>query len=190
MDISEYLKNNHKKHLIFDFDLTLIELIIPWNIVIDKTRKYLMSVDPILSQECEHFGYEGYNKMIKKYGMEVKKTVDKLYLEIETDKSREVKLNTEALTFISNNQDKYSFYIWSNNQRITVEEILKENNVGYLFKTVVTASDVKLFKPDTEGFNRIYYKNNKLEEYLMIGDSNNDKKAAENSKIDYFYLHI
>lgn len=190
MILKNYLKNRHKKYLIFDFDLTLIELIIPWNIVIKKVRDYLRSVDPVLEKECEDFGYSGYNKMIEKYGLEVKKKIDSLYLEVETDKSREVVINKSLFEFIKNNQNNYSFYVWSNNQRITVETVLKENNHFNLFKNITTATDVNFFKPDKEGFNRIYYKNNKLEDYLMIGDSDNDKKTAENCKIDYLYLHI
>lgn len=180
----------NKKHLVFDFDLTLVELLIPWEIMINKTRKYFYSIDQTLAKEIDNFGYDGYNKMIKKYGEDVKKTIDDFYLEVENDKSREVLINNQAFEFIKNNQNNYSFYIWSNNQRLTVETILKENNYLDLFKKIITATDVSLFKPDIEGFNKIYYKNNKLEEYLMIGDSENDKKAAENSKIDYYYLHI
>ena len=190
MNLKTYLQNNSKKYLVFDFDLTLVELLIPWHIVINRTREYFESINPILAKECEDFGYEGYNKMIKKYGSEVKKTIDKLYLEDETHKSREVRLNHEALNFISSNQGKYNFYVWSNNQRTTLEEILKENNLNNLFKSTVSGTDVKLFKPDPEGFYRLYDTSQNKKDYLMIGDSENDKKAAENSGIDYLYLHI
>ncbi len=190
MNLKNYLNIHSKKYLIFDFDLTLVELLIPWNIVIEKTRKYFESLDPVLAKECRDFGYVGYNKMIKKFGPEVKKTVDRFYLEVETDKSREIILNKSALEFISSNQKNYKFYIWSNNQKQTVTEILDSNNLNNLFTTVVTGSDVQLFKPDIEGFYRIYKDDKNREEYLMIGDSENDKKAAENCKIDYFYLHI
>lgn len=190
MNLEEYLGKTSKKHLVFDFDLTLVELFIEWQIVKEKIHKYFAALDPVLAAECEDLGYAGYNKMIKKYGPEVKKTVDELYLEAETDKNREVTLNKEALNFIAVNQNKYTFYIWSNNQRQTVDEILKENNLTKYFKTVVTASDVKLFKPDIKGFYRIYIKGQNKKEYLMIGDSDNDRKSAENSGIDYFYLRI
>ncbi|KKP66780.1 MAG: hypothetical protein UR63_C0027G0014 [Candidatus Roizmanbacteria bacterium GW2011_GWC2_35_12] len=71
MNLKTYLQNNSKKYLVFDFDLTLVELLIPWHIVINRTREYFESINPILAKECEDFGYEGYNKMIKKYGSEV-----------------------------------------------------------------------------------------------------------------------
>ncbi|KKP66779.1 MAG: hypothetical protein UR63_C0027G0013 [Candidatus Roizmanbacteria bacterium GW2011_GWC2_35_12] len=99
-------------------------------------------------------------------------------------------MNHEALNFISSNQGKYNFYVWSNNQRTTLEEILKENNLNNLFKSTVSGTDVKLFKPDPEGFYRLYDTSQNKKDYLMIGDSENDKKAAENSGIDYLYLHI
>lgn len=111
-------------------------------------------------------------------------------MEVETDKSREVVVNKPAIDFIASSQNDYKFYIWSNNQRQTVTEILEENNLRKFFTTIVTGSDVSLFKPDIEGFYRIYKNGQNREEYLMIGDSENDKKAAENCKIDYFLLHI
>lgn len=68
MNIEDYLRNHNKKYLIFDFDLTLVQLLIPWNINIEKTGKYFQSLDPILAKECSNYNYQGYNKMIEKYG--------------------------------------------------------------------------------------------------------------------------
>lgn len=179
-----------KKHLIFDLDLTLVELLWPDD-VHERTRAFLKTIDRSLAEKTEAWGYEGFNIMIKKYGSEVKKGLDAIYLDCESERLKEaMKINNQVVDFIKLNKDNYNFYIWSNNQRQTIERILSQYNLEKYFETIAAGSDVQLFKPDIEGFYRIYEKGNNKKDYLMIGDSHNDKIAADNAGIDYFYLHI
>ncbi|KKP71540.1 MAG: hypothetical protein UR68_C0033G0012 [Candidatus Roizmanbacteria bacterium GW2011_GWA2_35_19] len=187
--LGKYLENNPKKYLIFDLDETLFRIIWPEDTAF-IIKKYLKIIDPnFLNKNV--WGYEYYNQLIKKLGQKVKKKLNAIYIEFELRLLNNLTdVNLELIDFIKSNQQNYTFYIWSNNQRKTIESILKKFNCANYFKEIVSATDVSLFKPDTEGFYRLYEANQNKKEYLMIGDSENDKKAAKNSGIDYLYLHI
>jgi HAD superfamily hydrolase (TIGR01549 family) len=183
--LQQYLVGNPKSHLIFDLDLTLVELVWPGN-TRKQIREYFNSVDPELALKISGLGYTGYNMMIEKYGKSVKKELDSIYIKCESQKINEIKkINTAMLSFIRSNK-QYKYYIWSNNQRQTIEKILKKYHIKNTFSKIVSGSDVALFKPDIEGFNLIYEPRTDKRDYLMIGDSENDKLAAINAGIDYY----
>lgn len=52
---------------------------------------------------------------------------------------------------------------------------------------IVARDDVRLLKPNPEGWQHIYG-NESLGEYLLVGDSANDRGAAGAVGIDYFEI--
>jgi len=190
MRLEEYLKQNPKKIIIFDLDLTLIELVVPWEKAISQADQYFKSLDPVMAETCMSEGYTGYNKFITKHGPEVKQRLDSIYNQVEVNNLEKAIPNKELIDFIiSHNQ--YRYYLWSNNQKTTVEKVLKENNIYKYFEKIISATDDKFFKPDAGGFNKIFDpKTENKSDFLMVGDSNDDKMAAYNAGIDYLHCSI
>ena len=185
--INSYLLQQPKTHLIFDLDDTLLTLNLPWSVAKQQVRQYLDNVDLVMATNCRHLGYSGYNQMINKYGSQIKTHLDQIYLDFET-RYYKITPNQSLIDFVLINKDKYTFYIWSNNQRITVEQALKDVGLDKIIKKIVSASDVPLYRPDIVGFNLIYDPSVDKKQYLMIGDSNTDKMASQIAEIDFFNI--
>lgn len=191
MNLEAYLGKKPKKHLIFDFDNTLVEMV--WPNDIHKTlTDYVRSVDEQLLADFGGIGYDTYNQLIKKYGPKVKSDLDAIYLKAEFSRMNDItRVNKTVFDFIKLNQGRYHFYIWSNNQRKSVTTILVSLSYQNLFDKLATASDVSFFKPDIDGFNKLFDSvSQKKSDYLMVGDSENDRQAALNSGIEYFHCSI
>jgi len=189
-ELEEYLDKNPKKYLIFDLDLTLVELVLPWGEIVSTIDKEFQKLDKEIAKRCLDWSWtwQGYNEMVKKYGgKKIKDMIDSRYKKFETERLIEMKPNQPLIDFIKNNKNKYFFYIWSNNQRPTVEKFVKDFGLTSFFKVLVSASDTKFYKPDKGGFDRIYEVGTDKHEYLMIGDGAGDRQAAMNVGIDYFY---
>jgi HAD superfamily hydrolase (TIGR01549 family) len=189
MTLENYLNKHPKKFLVFDLDMTLVKLAWPSDIRVSSlVYEYFISLDKNLTAICKRKGYSGFNMMIKKYGSKVKKKIDDIYLFWETKMLKQAVYNQKLFDFIRRNK-KYHYYIWSNNQKSTVEAILKDNNALGQFSGHITGTDVAFFKPEPEGFNKIFpIKNFNREEILMIGDSKNDEESAKNCGIDFFKI--
>lgn len=70
--------------------------------------------------------------------------------------------------------------------RKTIEPILKKEGLQERFKTIVSASDTLFYKPDTSSIEKMITGNKK--DWLMVGDSENDKLAAKALGIDFFLV--
>lgn len=71
--------------------------------------------------------------------------------------------------------------------RETVTPILQKSGLLPYFRQLVTKGDVLLMKPNPEGFEKILEsQEHKKADFLMVGNSKNDQKAAEASGIDYW----
>jgi len=89
--------------------------------------------------------------------------------------------------FIKENRDNYVFHIWTSNNRKTLEPVMKDLPVADVFSKIVTKEEVNLLKPSPDGFKVIFDpKKDQLDDFLMIGDSDQDEGAAKNAGIDFF----
>lgn len=77
--------------------------------------------------------------------------------------------------------------LWTSNVRATARDVLSSVGILEHFSAIVTREDVKYLKPDPEGWQHID-DGRSLSEYLFIGDSTNDRHAAEAIGIDYFNI--
>ncbi|HLL60600.1 MAG TPA: HAD-IA family hydrolase [Candidatus Nitrosocosmicus sp.] len=182
MEFEEFLKNNKKEHLIFDFDGTLCLLLMPWELF--ELRTILKKIDSSLDDETSTI-YGVINNHIRKYGNEARALVLDYIINFEKEHFKDFEINKELIPFFNKNVS-IKKHIWSSNTKSTIYEILDELNLRENFETIITCEDVKLFKPDKNGFTLINKKGEDKHKYLMIGDSINDEKAAKNAGIDFF----
>lgn len=190
MTLDAYLQKGHKTHVIFDFDETLVKLILPWDHWEDSIQDILITLDKSI--------YENYkkekislsdlmNQYILKFGKQARDVVKRNAVYFETRYLEGIIPNHALIDFITHAK-QYHMFIWSSNTRPTVKKVLHEYGIWNAFEKVVTSLDVELLKPNTEGFGRIYHPTIPKKRYVIIGDSESDKEAAKQLGVDFFLI--
>lgn len=191
MNLKDYLRQNKKKHLIFDFDATLFLLKTGWNIFIDQVRKLLQETDISLFDKYKNIFWSAgmVNDLLKIKSDVIRDKVNKIYQDFESTHIKGYDINKELVSFVKENKT-HKMYIWSSNTSQTIENILSENQMQNCFDSIITQDRVKYIKPEISGFNNIYKEQEgSKSDYLMIGDNPDaDGKAAESAEIDFFLV--
>ena len=187
MDIKAYLKKHPKTDLIFDLDETLVWLILPWEIWEDGIGDKLKKIDLRVLSDYQNRKLQ-LNQMQNAYVLKHPQALSfivKNNEKFENDNLRGIKVNQKLVDFIKQAKG-YRFYIWSANSKKTVEHTLAKVGIFKKFEKLVTRDDVRLLKPETEGFDLIWDKKTPKSKYLFVGDSANDKKTSERIGIDFY----
>jgi HAD superfamily hydrolase (TIGR01549 family) len=188
MNLESFLLKYHKKYLIFDFDRTLITLDLPWEILRSQLRQTISQLDNKIVPQYQR-SIPLRNAAIKKYGQQAKKIIYPLWESFETSYLKGTTPNSGLINFIKNNSQQYALYIWSSNFSKTILPLLKKYKIINLFKRIITHESVDLLKPSPDGFYRIFkptFQHKK--DFLLIGDNDNDRLAAQNAGIDFFNI--
>lgn len=191
MKLQKYLQQNPKTHLIFDFDNTLAQLQINWNSWGLKIQDKLESLDPHPWEKCQKDAIslsELQNYYIKNFSKGIRREIIKHNIWFETNCSKGARPNPKLIALIPN-LNKYKKYIWTSNTKQSVEPVLKKFKIKKYFKKIVTRNDVSLLKPETEGFELIREERIPIQNYLFIGDSGSDHKAAEKLGLDFYKVN-
>ncbi len=190
MTLDAYLQKLHKTHLIFDFDETLVKLILPWDHWEDPIKDTLIKLDKSIyaNYKKEKISLSDLmNQYILKFGKQARDVLKSNATNFETRYLEDVIPNNELIDFIKHAQ-KYIMFIWSSNTRPTVKKALHHYGIWNSFEKVVTSLDVELLKPNTEGFSQIYDPAIPKKRYVIIGDSDSDKEAAKQLGVDFFLI--
>lgn len=189
MYLQTYVKKYNKTQLIFDFDRTLFQLLIPWEKWLDDIKNKLLYFDAGIIEDYKKKKIslsELENRYVEKYP-QTKELMINNALSFEKTFLKGEKPNNELLSFIRTNL-AYTLYIWSSNTPPTIDSILSTYNLRMYFQTIITRLDVRLIKPDSEGFTKIYNPSIPKQEYLFVGDSKDDAQAAKSAGIDFFHI--
>lgn len=186
--LKKYLKSHKKTHLIFDFDETIIKLVLPWDKAISRIKDDLILLDPepadqYLQNKISFNNLQ--NSYILKFGDKALKLFIKNNAEFESEDLKDYLRNEKMINFLKELKN-YEIAIWSSNMKSTIKKILNELKALKKFSKIVSREDVKLLKPHPEGFDRIKVGNLPMSSYLLIGDSKSDKEAAEKLGIDFY----
>lgn len=187
MELEQFLKLNPKKKLIFDFDETLVHLLLPWDDFKKHLKQVISQYDPEILIAPSEKMVNYVNRAVQKHNQPLRKIILKLFTDFESQNLRGAPVNQRLVDFCQKNQNNYRFYIWTSNMLTTVLSILRKNNLDKIFAKIITRDKVVLTKPYPEGFYKIYNpKLDKKKDFLLIGDSQHDQQAAKNSGIDFF----
>lgn len=184
--------NFNKDYLIFDFDETIGTLLMDWTDVYGGMLRVIQKYEPTFALpsnqiNSEHVNAELENSFIKKFGKPLRLDLVKFHQEFEVSHYTGCQPNPAVVEFIKNAQG-FEVFVWSNNHVDALKLGLKDLNLETAFKRIVTCDMVLFSKPHPEGFSHLSVAGSSLEQYLMIGDSSNDEKAAAAAGIDF--LHV
>ncbi len=176
------LKN--KKYLVFDFDGTLDDLIIDWS---GSSKGWVELAEKLTGKKQKIIGnsYVFQGEIIKQVGKRAATAFQEFTRTYEMANYSGHEPKMMLINFIEKNQDKYQFFLWTSNHSEVVLPVLKELGLVGLFKVIVSRDSVALPKPDPEGFSQIFIPQTDKTDYLMIGDSDNDRLSAGAAGIDF-----
>jgi HAD superfamily hydrolase (TIGR01549 family) len=185
--LDKYLKENLKTHLIFDFDETIVKLLLPWDRAVIRIEEDISKLDPTIINDYKNrkISYAMLqNLYVEKYNDLALNLILKNNPAFETEELQGYLKNDGIIDFIKENN--YKNFIWSSNTKFVIEKILEDLNILNKFSKIITREDVKFLKPSLDGFKVIDDKVTPVKNYLFIGDSWNDKDAAKQLNIDYY----
>ncbi|MDD3647093.1 MAG: HAD-IA family hydrolase [Candidatus Dojkabacteria bacterium] len=190
MKLENYLLKNKKKHIIFDFDETIVKLYLDWDVFRSGIKRITSNYDRELVEKYEKEKLRGIDLMnlgIQKYGKKYWEKLIDFTLEFEKKNLSGESVNREIVKFILENSERYKMYIWSSNTLPTIENSLRRMELFERFERIVTREMYSLAKPYTDGFEVIFHDEvPDKSKILMIGDSGSDEKAAQNCRIDFY----
>lgn len=187
MDLKNYLKTGKKTHLIFDLDETLAHIILPWDIWEKDIEEKLKKVDLNILRDYKNHKIN-LSQLENLYVSKHPQTLDlmiKNSKKFESENLQDIRINHELVDFIKTSKN-YHIFLWTGQHSNTVKTVLKKLGILEKFEKMATRNNVKLLKPETDGFKLIYDGKTEKSKYLFIGNSWYDRKAANAVGIDFY----
>jgi len=188
MILKNYLKKNLKTHLIFDFDMTLVKLVLPWKYRLEGIKNDLIQMNKSIIEQYQSHSISLsvlQNLYIAEFKTKAKKIICESGAIFEMDKLQDVIINKELIEFIKNNEH-YRFFLWSSNTKAIIEKVLEQNRIMNMFEKIICREDVNLIKPEIEGFKYLIRDVDvPLNRYLLIGNIPDDEITAYRIGIDF-----
>ena len=187
IEFVSFLKAHNKTDIIFDFDETLVHLLVDWSNWSERMEKLFNSYKPI-SEAPNNNIVMLQDVYIKEFGAELRDRIIQINYESERDDMNGYKLMKPQYDWLSDLSQEFTLHIWTSNDKRTIIPLIKDINIDQFFKTVVTRNDVYYIKPEKDGFEKINSEHKPAECFIMIGDSSSDSGAAKSAGIDF--LHV
>jgi HAD superfamily hydrolase (TIGR01549 family) len=178
------IKNENIKTVIFDFDNTICDMVISWDTWDRQVGELMQSFDPTTPLTGGYMRDNLINAFIEKHGSDFREKWRKLSNEYERNNAHTCNARENVMNVIRAIDD-CALWIWSSNSEETVKKYLTEMGIVHLFSKFITRDSVDFIKPNPDGFFKAAGKDANKHEFLMVGNSNNDKKAAEAAGISY-----
>jgi HAD superfamily hydrolase (TIGR01549 family) len=180
-----FMNFNQYHYFIFDFDQTLVLLLIDWSSWQEGVAAIIKKYDSSFN-EAKSLHSHSIAEFIDKYGKTFRDDYVNFGIDLEQKNYSGYKVISKTMTLLKTmNQQNKSLYLLTSNSAETVLPILEELKITGYFKKIITTNDVENIKPSPNPFKLIYTEDNNKNQYLMIGDSISDKEFAKNVDIDY-----
>lgn len=185
-----------KKALIWDFDGVFCDLDWYYGEDFDDWWKRLGDIftefekdQKFKSWEDQAFPDEQINYLIKKYGKKAQEKIDGFFLEKEMLILPHSKTNVKLVEMFTKLDNGLENFVWSNNQRATIDKFMDSNKIIDKFKGIVCrGTEGFMSKPDITAFQHIRkLTDTPLSDFMFIGDSVlTDKIVAGKLGMDFF----
>lgn len=179
--------NLKKSYIILDFDGTITRLNIDLTDWFEQVEMLFQTFDPSFEADSPEDIINNRNLFVNKYGKELLVKVLELNKKYEQEHKKGYTVLDNTVRFIKKYRER-NLYIWSNNHSNTIIPILDELKITRLFKKIIACDNVVQLKPDIEGFMKICDHSNSKSDYILLGDSDNDRQASFNSGIDFLSI--
>lgn len=186
-DFQQYLKENQKREVIFDFDETISTLLINW-------AEWDRAVGQVLQEYDPAFAPLGIieavqqNTFMQRFGKKLRDDLLHTTYKYEKELVFGHRVNPVALALIGKARSVASLHIWTSNHLETIYPVLQELHLHNAFKRIIARGDVTFIKPHPEGFYLLFDEINSKSVYLLIRDSKKDEEAAQNAGIDFLNI--
>lgn len=195
-----------KKHIVLDFDETICDTKgFNSETCYESIRKYFPEVKREEVYELQHL-VRG-RTLVDIYAYIIKNACN-----VEADEAFVVNLVNESMEYQRNNIHKAPLFegiklflekisksgkyvsLVTNRDKETLDKILKHHEIGHYFDNIISCVDLKKLKPDPTAFDIVMERDKELNRniersnYIYIGDSEVDKKFAQNAGIDYLII--
>lgn len=174
-----------KKYLVIDFDRTLVRLEINWDGWAAGVIKIYDQFGPHDDFDKSHINHLLYNHMAAKHGQPLIEQIKIFNAGYEKQHVRGFTPDMDLATAIKQLSKSKNLYIYSSNARETINRGLEELQIKDCFKQIIAREDVNFLKPSPEGFQLIKDFAQHKDQFLMIGDSDSDREAAQAAGIDF-----
>ena len=170
-----------KKIIILDFDGTLVNLELDW-----QSLKKTFFVELEAMSSIRNKSLKSAINLYKKNTRAEAKTLDTLLGVLELNNLIKYSANKNLIDFITKNPRKI-YVIYSSNSKPLITKILSGIKLLNYFDLVVSLESVGSLKPNADGMTiiRSHYTDFQDEDFIMIGNSQEDEQVASNSSIDY-----
>jgi HAD superfamily hydrolase (TIGR01549 family) len=183
---------SHKKNVIFDLDATIILLQLPWehwkSDVIDLLGEEFVAQKNHYLATSGHPWHEHLNQKISN-----DQSIYPVFIQLNSQfEDRHFKMDTYVgmIDLIGSLNDSLILHLWTSNSAATAKRALEAIGLTDRFKTIVARDDVLLSKPEIDGWDVIAEgKQQNLDDWLFVGDSSNDSKAAAKIGMEYFQIN-
>jgi HAD superfamily hydrolase (TIGR01549 family) len=170
------------EYLIWDLDKTIVSLEIPWDEVKKQRYELIKKYDKQIAEEfLNKLNYSKLNNLVDDYPG-FKPEWDKLINKFEQKFEGAYSIIPPTIEFLNENTNK-NYYLWTTNYESTAKNVLSDLKLLGYFKVVVGADTHKYFKPAAKVYHELFHL--PREKTVMIGDSDTDRQAAENSGISF-----
>lgn len=180
----------HYRHVIFDLDGTLVQMQLSW-------QEWIQQVTALLPVNMHSWFRRQFTVPGSAWGEAVNYCILGGYLEAEDYLRICRQFESTDFPYIENQplvtalrmirERGTVVSLWSNNSDLGVDRILSGLALNDVFNTVVTRADVRLGKPDAEGW-LLLSGIAPAEGCVLVGDSDNDRLAARKAGISYFEI--
>lgn len=172
------------KVVLFDFDNTICDLRITWDEWDRQVGELMRMYDPNTPLTGGYMRDNRINAFIEKYGEDFRSKWRALSNRYEEKYIKGCNPRENVLNVIRKLKG-VELWIWSSNSEHTVKKYLTEMGIIHLFSTFITRDSVDFIKPDSDGFKKHILPGTEVTEYLMIGNSSNDRNGAKGAGILY-----
>jgi beta-phosphoglucomutase-like phosphatase (HAD superfamily) len=186
--LADYAARTGKTHFIFDFDATILLLDLPWEDWHAGVYAELTALDPDLYEQWATVrALSGIqNAFVEKHGDAALALLCAHNKRFESGFTAFHK-NDGLLAEIEAIGTSAQRSIWSSNTRDVVEHVLELAELDGLFDKIVSRDNVRMLKPNPEGFALLHDPAVPKSRYVLVGDSSSDRGAAQAAGIDFYF---
>ena len=191
-ELTDVVETHGYRRLIFDLDCTLTRLVLPWPdwiaaIVAELQPTARGRLEAIMSTPGAAWG-DALNEQIELGDISPQRVIDitRTFEGVDVAHVPNWPLVEAAAAMASAGRE---LFLWSNNMHSTCDQVLREVGIHSCFGRIVGRDDVRFGKPHPEGWELISDHRDPTT-YLLIGDSDNDKRGALLANIPYFAVQF